>query len=87
MESRQLAGSSWGKRDTEVDVRAMRRYQATLSRIAYVGEVLVSVLLAGVLASSVWLFTQTNFENIIFYDGTDMTCVFNGETGEIINVR
>ncbi|WP_240533895.1 hypothetical protein [Aeromonas veronii] len=45
------------------------------------------MLLVGILAGAVWLFTQTNFENVIFYDGTDMTCVFNGKTGEIINVQ
>ncbi|MGX2038534.1 hypothetical protein ACWJKU_00160 (plasmid) [Methylocaldum sp. MU1018] len=87
MEAHELATSSWGKHDAEVDVRALRRYQAILSRIASVGEVLVFVLLVGILAGAVWLFTQTNFENVIFYDGTDMTCVFNGKTGEIINVQ
>lgn len=79
--------SSWGRRDAEVDVRALRRYQAILSRIASVGEVLVFLLLVGILVGVIWLFTQTNFENVIFYDGTDMICVFNGKTGEIINVQ
>ncbi len=83
----ELASSSWGRPDRDVDVRALRRYQDILSRIAAVGEVLVLVLLMGILAGAIWLFTQTNFENVIFYDGTDMTCVFNGKTGEISNVQ
>lgn len=87
MRSHELAMSSWGKPDTDVDVRALRRYQSILSRIATVGEVLVIVLLMGILSGAIWLFTQTNFENVIFYDGTDMTCVYDGKTGEIINVQ
>lgn len=87
MEERQWATSSWGKHDAGVDVRAMRRYQGILSSIASAGEALIFVLLAGILAGLVWLLTQTNFENVIFYDGTDMACVLNGKTGEIINVQ
>lgn len=87
MRTHESAITSWGRPDTEVDVRALRRYQDILSRIATVGEVLVLVLLVGILIGAIWLFTQTNFENVIFYDGTDMTCVFNGKTGEISNVQ
>ncbi len=87
MEVQEMATTSWGRHETELDVRALRRYLVILSRVAFVGETLVFVLLAGIMASGVWLFTQTNFENVIFYDGTDMTCVFNGKNGEIVNVQ
>jgi hypothetical protein len=83
----ELATSSWGKPDAEIDVRALRHYQAMLSRLSSIGEALVFVLLVGILVGVAWLFTQTNFENVIFYDGTSTTCVFNGKTGEIINVQ
>lgn len=79
--------TSWGKQDRDVDVRALRRYQTMLSRIALLGEIFVFVLLVGVASASIWLVTQTNFENVIFYDGTDSTCVLNGKTGEISNVK
>lgn len=79
--------SSWGNRDSEVNVQALHRYQMLLARIGDVGEVLVLILVAAILAGAIWLFTQTNFENVIFYDGTDMTCVLNGDTGEIVNVQ
>lgn len=82
-EAHEMATSSWGKRDADVDVRSLRRHLAVLSHIASVGEVLVLALLVGIFAGAAWLLTQTNFENVIFYDGTDMTCVLNGKTGEI----
>lgn len=87
MNERELATTSWGKQATEVDVRALRRYQTILSRFGSIGEVLVFILLVAVAGSTIWLVTQTNFENVIFYDGTDAICVFNGKTGEISNVK
>jgi hypothetical protein len=87
MNAHELTTTSWGKPEIEVDVRALRRYHSILSMIGSIGETLVFVLLAAVAASSIWLVTQTNFENVIFYDGTDATCVFNGKTGEISNVK
>jgi len=87
MEAHELANSSWGKPDEWVDVRALRRYQTVLSRIAYAGEVLVFVLLVGVLVGTI-LLSQTNFENVIFYDnGTEVVCILDGRTGEIVNVQ
>lgn len=87
MNTRGLATTSWGKQAKEVDVRALRRYQTILSRVGSIGEVLVFILLVAVAGSTIWLVTQTNFENVIFYDGTDAMCVFNGKTGEISNVK
>jgi hypothetical protein len=82
-----LETSSWGMPNTEVDVRALRRYQIILISINSFGEYLCFIQLIGILFGTVWLFAQTNFEDVIFYDGTEMTCVFNGETGKITNVQ
>jgi len=79
--------TSWGKRDVEVDVRALRQYQIIQSRIETIGEILVFLLLTGILGSTIWLFSNTNFEDVIFYDGSAMTCVLNGQNGEISHVQ
>ncbi len=81
------APSSWGHHDAEIDVKALRRYNAILALMSSIGEWCVFSLLIGLIVGAGWLITQTNFENVIFYDGTDMTCVFNGSNGEIINVQ
>lgn len=78
--------TSWGNQCTELDVRALRRYQRILSNIALAGEVIVFTLIFGLGLSLVWLF-QTNFENAIFWDGTETTCVLDGKTGEIISAQ
>jgi len=82
-----LATSSWGIREGMLDVRALRRYKAVLSNLLNLGEILIFALLGGVFIGIIWLLTLTNFENVIFYDGTDMTCVFNGKTEKILNVE
>ena len=75
----------WGKRAQPSDVRALRRYNAMLLRMASAGEVSVYVLATLSTALFVWFLYWGNFENIIFTDGTELTCVLNGSTGEMIN--
>lgn len=80
-----IAASAWGKRAEQGDVRALRRYNALLQRLMVVGEASVYVLSTLVVALFLWFLYTGNFENVIFTDGTDVTCILNGATGEIVN--
>ena len=75
--------TSWGTPELQVDARALRRYHNILSYTSGLGEILIFLLVIGIFMSVLWLITQANFENIIFYDGTDMTCILHGSTGNI----
>lgn len=86
MAANELSSTSWGRPRTDVDVRALRRYNRLLNRLAEVGEAGVLALLVAGFIGLVWLLTQTNFENVIFDDGTDARCVYHGDTGEITRV-
>lgn len=87
MDAHTLTTSTWGKNSTDIDVRALRRYQKILRAFSSFGEWASFALAHCVLIAIVLLILLTNFENVIFYDGTDMTCVLNGATGEIYNVK
>lgn len=80
-----IAASSWGKRAEQGDVRALRRYNALLQRLMGIGETTVYVLAVLVATLFLWFLYTGNFENVIFTDGTDLTCVLNGATGAIVN--
>lgn len=87
MNAPDLSNSSWGKRPKVNDTRALRRYVHILRILATTGEMLVPVLaLAYVLVAGIFLYTG-NFENLKFEDGTSLSCILNGATGEIINVK
>jgi hypothetical protein len=78
-------GNSWGRRSDHHDVRAMRRYNVLLRKLATVGECVVYLLAVLSAALFLWFLYFGNFENVIFTDGTDLTCVLNGSTGEIVH--
>lgn len=79
------AVTSWGKRAEHSDVRALRRYNALLLRLVSIGEASVYLLTALVVALFLWFLYMGNFENVVFTDGTDLTCILNGSTGEIVD--
>lgn len=87
MNEQELTSTSWGRQERDVDVRTLRRYQTVLSKLGAIGEGLVFILLIAVGCASIWLVTQVNFEDVIFYDGTDSICVLDGKTGKITNVK
>ena len=79
------ASSAWGKHAESGDVRALRRYNALLLRMVSAGEASVYVLTVLTSVLFVWFLYTGNFENIIFTDGTDRSCILQGATGEIVN--
>lgn len=83
MDAHDSTTSSWGRSSQELDVRALRRYNRFLAALSSIAEWLVILLIPILLVAVIVLLTRTNFENAIFYDGTDMICVYDGATGEI----
>lgn len=79
--------SSWGQTNAEIEIRAKRRYQHLLRNSATIGEGIFFGLLSLACIGLIWMLTAMNFENAVFYDGTAMVCVMDGDTGEITNVR
>lgn len=80
-------GSSWGQGAEIEDIRALRRYNWILRALAFAGEMYVLTVLALVILIVGWFLYSGNFENAIFNDGTSLSCILDGATGEIINVK
>ncbi len=87
MDADELAYTSWGKPPEHRDVRALRRYNAMLRKLAQAGEIAVYLLAVSVIGVFLWFLFTGNFENAIFTDGTSLTCILDGNTGEIVNVN
>lgn len=87
MDTSESSYSSWGKPSERLDVRALRRYNVALNSLVRVGEFLVYALSFAVVAAFLWFMFYGNFENAIFTDGTSLTCIFDGTSGEIVDVN
>ncbi|CEE63440.1 MULTISPECIES: hypothetical protein [Xanthomonas] len=83
MDARDHASTSWGMDSSEVDPRALRRWNKFLDGLANVGECLSLLLVLGAVICVLGLTFDANFENGIFYDGTDHTCLYDGKTGKV----
>lgn len=87
MDTSESSYSSWGKPSDHLDVRALRRYNSMLNSLARTGEVMVYVLAIAIVACFLWFLFYGNFENAIFTDGTSLSCIYDGENGEIVDVN
>ena len=79
--------TAWGVRPSHDDVRAIRRFNRILQAMANAGEFMVFTLIAVVLVLALLMVFTGNFENIIFNDGTELSCIYDGKTEGIVNVR
>lgn len=86
MDTTPLTTTSWSHSSCEIDVRAYRRYNHVLSWSAFIGEITVFILIIGFMVGCLMLL-NTNFETVIFYDGTDAPCLFTGHSGEISHAK
>lgn len=82
-----LPDSSWGRPQKHHDTRALRRYNQLLRHLARAGEIVTQVLIVVMCIMFVGLLYVGNFENAIFADGTSLSCIFDGATGKIVNVK
>jgi hypothetical protein len=79
--------TTWSRSNDYIDVKTLKRYQSLLRTLLAVGEGLVLFLTLAVLIGSVWTLSSTNFENVIFYDGRDRVCVYDGVTEVILDAN
>jgi hypothetical protein len=79
--------SSWGQGAKVEDIRALRRYNWILRGLVFAGEMYVFTALTLVILIVGWFLYSGNFENAIFTDGTSLSCILDGATGEIVNVK
>jgi hypothetical protein len=70
--------TTWSRSDDYIDVKTLKRYQSLLRTLLAVGEGLVLCLTLAVLVGSVWTLAAMNWENVIFFDGRDRVCVYDG---------
>jgi hypothetical protein len=87
MDAADTAYTSWGEQPKHVDMRALRTYNAALRKLSLVGEVLTYVLATLFVSMIFWTLFTGNFENAIFTDGTSLTCILDGNSGEIVNAN
>ena len=84
---RQPSHGSWGRPRSEIDARVLRLWCRALTTLGNVGEILHLPMVAALVLFAASLLMGINFENIIFYDGTAITCVLDGDTQGSTNVR
>jgi hypothetical protein len=87
METAGSGETTWGKRPEFSDVRALRRYNALLRGVSTVGEWIATILVWSMVMLALWFLFTGDFEDVIFTDGTSLTCVLDGRTGEIADVK
>jgi hypothetical protein len=75
--------TSWGEGVKITDVRALRRYNAILRIALNIGSTAATLVAIGAICAYLWFVFKGNFENLIFTDGTNRTCVMDGGTGQI----
>lgn len=83
----QPSHGSWGRPRSEIEPRVLRLWCRALIVLGNVGESLHLVMIAGLVAFAGSLLFGINYENIIFYDGTSITCVLDGDTQGSTNVQ
>lgn len=87
MDAQESNFSAWGRDPEHFDVRALRKYNRLLRRMIMAGEWMVYLLVLAVVGGLSGFLFFGNFENVIFTDGTSLSCILDGNTGEIVNVE
>jgi len=79
--------SSWGHRVDEIDPLAIKRLNRFLKSLSNTGENICILFTFILMITITALLLTTNFENVIFFDGTTDLCIFSSKTGEVIHVN
>lgn len=78
--------SVWGHKVNEIDVRALKRANLILKSLLKIGEIVSIILAVSMVLTIFVLVTNTNYEDVVLYDGTNDVCVFSGMTNEVTHV-
>ena len=82
-----VSSTSWGESGIEDDYRALKKYKELLESLSNAGTVCAYLLIFALCTLSVWIVYSTDFEKVIFYDGSEATCILDSKTGVITNVQ
>lgn len=78
--------SSWGSRERKIDARAIKRVNQLLKIAENLGTNFCIFLVVILMALIPFFILSTDYENVIFYDGSNDICVM-GKNGVIEHVR
>ena len=82
-----VPSTSWGEYEFIDDIETLEKYRQFLVSLNNAGTWVIYLLAAVVCALSIYIVTETEFEKIIFYDGSEATCVLDSKTGVFKNVE
>ncbi|MFD1246136.1 hypothetical protein [Paralysiella testudinis] len=75
--------TTWSEPEDNFDKRTYRRYLAILVQLEWAGKILLAIFVIIFIAGTTSLLLLKNFEQVIFTDGSELTCVYDTETGKI----
>lgn len=75
---------SWGVAELPINVVSLRRYNALLHKLDSFSEIVCFIAMGALPCVFTAMMLNTNFENLIFFDGTSLYCVMDGSNGKII---
>jgi len=79
--------TSWGHPESISDMRTLKKYAAFLRSIRLGLEALNFLLIVAVFLMFIFSLLHGVFEDAVIYDGTRTSCVLDGKTGEVTDVR
>jgi hypothetical protein len=78
--------STWSEPCEEFDKRELERYFVFVKFLENTGKLILVLLILGLfLVITTFLFTG-EFEQIIFTDGSELTCIYDNSTDNIVSV-
>lgn len=79
--------SSWGHKVHEINVRSVKRTNRVLRLLNEVGEKACIPISIIIVICMLYFLIFTNFEYVIFYDGTNDICVLSDTTNGVSHVE
>lgn len=79
--------STWGHKVHEINVRALKRTNRVLHVLNEVGEIACIPISIFIVVCMICFLLKTNFEYVIFYDGTNDICVYSDITNGVNHVE
>lgn len=77
--------TSWGQPRVEHNYKRLGQLKGAYRRLYSIGEVTALVLVACIAVTAITMTFTINYQNLIFDDGSGLTCVLDGKTGALSN--
>lgn len=79
--------STWSEPIIEFNRLANEKYLDLLRNIEFSGKIILTVLVLAFIALSTALILFRDLEQVIFTDGTELTCMYDNTTNKIVIVN